>query len=70
MSEVVDWIFDTYQSRRPLNDERIAACRPKIARYIELLASAGHSDGRQLAEYGLAYLAELHDGRDPRFTGC
>jgi hypothetical protein len=20
--------------------------------------------------YGLAYLKELHEGRDPRFTGC
>jgi hypothetical protein len=70
MSDVVDRIFDTYQSRRPLNAERVVASRPKIARYIEILASAGHSDGRQLAEYGLAYLQELQEGRDTRFTGC
>jgi hypothetical protein len=24
----------------------------------------------ELAEYGLAYLKELHEGPDPRFTGC
>ena len=24
----------------------------------------------QLTIYGLAYLTELHEGRDPRFTGC
>jgi hypothetical protein len=29
-------------------------------------------DGRedQLAVYALAYLKELHEGPDPRFTGC
>jgi hypothetical protein len=34
------------------------------------LASAGQSDAQQLAVYGLAYLKELHEGPDPRFTGC
>jgi hypothetical protein len=37
---------------------------------IESLTSAGQIDAHQLAVYGLAYLKELHDGRDPRFTGC
>jgi hypothetical protein len=48
----------------------VADSRRKITRYIESLASAGHSDAQQLAVYGLAYLKELHEGRDPRFTGC
>jgi hypothetical protein len=42
----------------------------QVTRYIESLASAGQSDAQQLAVYGLAYLKELHDGRDPRFAGC
>ncbi len=42
----------------------------KIFRYLESLASAGQRDARQLTEFGLAYLGELHEGRDPRFTGC
>jgi hypothetical protein len=31
---------------------------------------AGQNDAQRLAVYGLAYLKELHEGRDPRFTGC
>jgi hypothetical protein len=34
------------------------------------LAAAGQRDAGQLTVYGLAYLKELHEGRDPRFTGC
>ena len=32
--------------------------------------SAGRFDAQQLAKYGLAYLKELHEESDPRFTGC
>ena len=32
--------------------------------------SAGQRDARQLTICGLEYLKELHEGRDPRFTGC
>jgi hypothetical protein len=42
----------------------------KITRYLESLASAGQRDAQRLSMYGLAYLKELHEGRDPRFTGC
>jgi hypothetical protein len=42
----------------------------KIARYLESLTSAGKKDAHELAEYGLVYLKEMHEGRDPRFTGC
>jgi hypothetical protein len=70
MNDVVDRILNTYQLRRPLNAESVADSRRKITRYIESLASAGHSDAQELAKYGLAYLKELHEGRDPRFTGC
>jgi len=55
---------------RPLDADRVSDSRQKITRYIESLASAGQSDAQQLAEYGLAYLKELHEGPDPRFTGC
>ena len=70
MNDVVDRILNTYQLTRPLNAEKVADSRQKIARYIESLASAGQRDAQQLAVYGLAYLKELHEGRDPRFTGC
>jgi hypothetical protein len=44
--------------------------RQKISRYIENLTSAGQRDAEELTIYGLAYLTELHEGHDPRFTGC
>jgi hypothetical protein len=69
MNDVVDRILNTYQLMRPLDPDRVSDSRQKITRYIESLASAGQSDA-QLAVYGLAYLKELHEGRDPRFTGC
>ena len=70
MDDVVDRIMNTYQLMRPLDPERVLDLRQKITRYIESLASAGQSDAQQLAAYGLAYLKEMHEGRDPRFTGC
>ena len=30
----------------------------------------GQRDAEQLTIYGLAYLTELHEGQDPRFTDC
>jgi hypothetical protein len=70
MNDVVELILNTYQSICPLDAERVADSRQKISRYIETLASAGQRDAEQLAIYGLAYLTELHEGQDPRFTGC
>jgi hypothetical protein len=70
MIEVVDHILNEYQSIRPLDAERLADSRLKISRYLEVLGAAGQRDTKQLAMYGLAYLREMHEGRDPRFTGC
>ena len=70
MNDVVEFILKTYQSTCPLDIERAADSRQKISRYIETLASAGQRDAEQLTIYGLAYLTELNEGQDPRFTGC
>jgi hypothetical protein len=70
MNDVIDRILSTYQLMRPLDPDRVSDSRQRITRYIEGLASAGQSDPQQLAVYGLAYLKELHEKRDPRFTGC
>ncbi len=53
-----------------MDEARVAESREKISRYIEKLAAAGQKDTHQVTVYGLAYLKELHEGRDPRFTGC
>jgi hypothetical protein len=70
MNDVVDLISNTYQLMRPLDPDRVSDSRQRITRYIESLASAGQSDTQRLVVYGLACLKELHEGRDPRFTGC
>lgn len=70
MTDIVDLILSTYKRRRPLVADRVEASRPKIAGYIDSLTSAGQRDVRKLTIYGLAYLEELFEGRDPRFTGC
>jgi translation elongation factor EF-1beta len=44
--------------------------RAKVGQYLEKLSSAGHSDTEELAFFGLAYLRILHEGPDPRHTGC
>jgi hypothetical protein len=70
MNDVIEIILNTYQSMCPLDAERVADSRQKISRYIETLSSAGQRDAEQLTIYGLAYLTELHEGQDHRFTGC
>ncbi len=70
MNETIETVLTTYQLMRNLDADEPARSRDKIAGYIEKLNSAGQFDTRQLAMYGLAYLKELHEGRDPRFTGC
>jgi hypothetical protein len=70
MNEVVDRVLKTYELNHELDPARVAQSREKITRYIDTLASAGQSDTHQLAEYALAYLKELHEGPDSRFTGC
>jgi hypothetical protein len=70
MNDLVDRILSTYQLKRPLDPDRVSDSRQRITRYIESLASAGQNDTQRLEVYGVAYLEELHEGRDPRFTGC
>ena len=44
--------------------------RVKVGQYLAKLSSAGHSETDELIYYGLAYLRILHEGPDPRYTGC
>lgn len=70
MNEVVDQILTSYALIRPMDAAQIGESRKRISRYIETLSAAGRKDTCQLTLYGLAYLKELHEGTDPRFTGC
>jgi hypothetical protein len=70
MNEIVDRVLHTYKPTRELDADGMAQIRAKVAQYMEKLASAGQNDPERLAVYARAYLKELHEGRDPRFTGC
>jgi hypothetical protein len=70
MNEIVDLVLSNYQLSGTLSSAELAVCRARTARYIGTLMSAGQDDPQQLEEYARAYLRELHEGRDPRFTGC
>jgi hypothetical protein len=70
MLDIVDRVLETYEFSGELNPERIAHSREKVIGYIDKLASAGQRDMNQLTIYAMAYLKELHEGPDLRFTGC
>jgi len=70
VEEVVNRVMDTFGMIRSVNFEGLEQSRASLTNYIEMLSSAGETDAHRLAIFGLAYLRELHDGPDPRFTGC
>jgi hypothetical protein len=68
--EIVDQALGTYELTSRMNAAELAQSRDRITRYLHKLISAGQDDPLQLAEYARAYLKEMHEGPDPRFTGC
>jgi len=70
MNDVVERILSTYNLIHPLDGPELAESRKKMNGYLAKLTSAGQTDAHQLAVFGLAYLKELHEGPNPRFTGC
>jgi hypothetical protein len=70
MNEIVDRVLKTYELMGRLDADRLTQSREKIIAYLETLASTGQRDSQKLAIYGLAYLKQLHDGPDPRYSGC
>jgi hypothetical protein len=70
MREIVDQALETYELIGKMNTAQVAQWRARIEQYIDKLVAAGQSDPDQLTEYASAYLKELHEGPDPRFTGC
>ena len=67
MDDVVERVMASYETYERLERKDI---RIKVGHYLEKLASAGHRDVEELTYYGLAYLRILHEGPDPRYTGC
>jgi hypothetical protein len=70
MDDVVEQVLQTYQLIGKIEPDRIETSREKITDYIEKLNAARRFNAHQLTMYGIAYLKKLHEGPDPRFTGC
>ena len=70
MNEIIDLAVRNYEFADRLNDLQLAVSRERMAQYIGKLISAGQDDPLKLAEYARAYLRELSEGPDPRFSGC
>ena len=68
--KLFDQSLDSYELIGEMDVAVVAQSREKIARYIDKLTSAGLTDRHRLSEYVRAYLKELHEGPDPRFSGC
>ena len=70
MDDAVDRVMASYENLTALEHLGREEIRVKVGQYLEKLSSAGHSDPEELTFYGLAYLRILHEGPDPRYTGC
>ena len=70
MDDAVDRVMASYEHLPALERLGREEIRVKVSQYLEKLSSAGHSDADELTFYGLAYLRILHEGPDPRYTGC
>jgi hypothetical protein len=70
MNKIVELALEAFELIDEMDVAVVAQTREKVARYIDKLTSAGHTNPDQLTEYARAYLKELHEGRDPRFSGC
>lgn len=70
MHEIVEQALGTYELASKLDAAQLAKSRDKITRYLDTLVAAGRDDPGQLSEYARAYLKEMFEGPDPRFTGC
>jgi len=70
MNEIVDRVLQDYHLNHRLDAALFFQTREKVSQYVATLASAGQRDPRRLVIFARAYLKELHEGPDPRFTGC
>jgi hypothetical protein len=70
MDEVVDRVMNSTEMKSILDNESREEFKVKTRNYIATLSSGGRKDVDQLTECGLAYLHQLLEGPDPRYTGC
>jgi hypothetical protein len=69
MKEIVDCVMRSAKTASMSNFSPMEL-RNKVGGYVELLSSAGKRDPEELTELAIAYLHDIIDGPDPRYTGC
>ena len=70
MNDAVDRVMASYEKLLAIAGLGLEEIRTKVGQYLAKLSSAGHSETEDLIYYGLAYLRILHEGPDPRYSGC
>jgi hypothetical protein len=70
MNDIVERAFRAYEHVHEIDAVQLAVSRDRISQYVDTLMSAGQRDPHQLTEFACAYLKELHQGPDPRYSGC
>ncbi len=70
MDEVIDRVIHTFGMMRNLDEAALLEARESVDSYISTLSSAGETDPKRLAVFGLAYLRNRQDGPSSGFTGC
>ena len=70
MDDAVDRVMASYEKLPALEPMGREEIRTKVSQYLAKLSSAKNFNDEELAFYGLAYLRILHEGPDPRYTGC
>ena len=70
MDDVIDRIIHTFGMMRNLDEANLREARESVGNYIGTLTSAGETDPKRLAVYGLSYLRNREEGTTPGFTGC
>jgi hypothetical protein len=69
MKEIIDRVMRSARTNSITNFSQMEL-RNKVDSYVNLLASAGKRDSDELINLGIAYLREIIDGPDSRYTGC
>lgn len=70
MNEVVDRVIHTFGMMRNLDEAGLREARESVDSYISTLSSAGETDPKRLAVYGLAYLRTRGNDTRAGLTGC
>lgn len=70
MDEVIDRVIHTFGMMRNLDEAALREARDSVDNYISTLSSAGETDPKRLAVFGLAYLRNRQDGTPAGVSGC